>query len=66
MVRLAWKRRFLAAQRPRAKPLGGSGFALPILAHLRRPGTIAFPPASRVGFSELLGALFEDWGSLDK
>jgi hypothetical protein len=32
-----------------------SGLAAFILGHLGRQGTTAFPPASRVGFSELLG-----------
>jgi len=51
------RERSQAAQRPRAKPLGGSGFAPPILAHLGRQATIAFSAASRVGFSELLGII---------
>jgi hypothetical protein len=34
---------------------GSSGIAPPILAHLDGPGTNAFPPASRVSISEMLG-----------
>jgi len=34
---------------------GGSGTSSLIVAHLGRPGTNAFSPASRVSISELLG-----------
>jgi len=35
---------------------GGSGYSRLILAQLGRQGATAFPPASRVSISELLGS----------
>jgi len=35
---------------------GGSGISPSIVAQLDRPGATAFPPASRVSISELLGS----------